>query len=690
MNKALMNSNVALKVLIGIFIVATIAFAVSIYNIAKNNVIDNQYRQSVSDLRIAAHQISSHAKESIRGNSYAFSDLAKVTKRFDARLNNLSVGSTKMPTLQVTLPDKLKTLENKWKGIKKEVGVIEGNKSSILWLHAVALKFEKNATQIHAEYQAILDRFSSSRASVDQVMLVQRQQLLAERIDAGLSRLLTSAEVKNTEFVELNNAIDEFSLSLKASISGSNQSKNRLLAGTANQTSLERIAQLFSVLSEEKERISVSAPEFLAAKSASESVFSNTPLLVTATSGLHDGIRTLPAKRLIGMDTAVAAAVIMAVSLLLAALTLHRSAIKRLKEETQANDRNQKALTQLLSEISELAEGNLAIEATVSEEFSGAIADSINFTIEQIRAIVSTINDTTEKVSEKAKLTQDKAVSLADQSRHQALEISEASSSVKRMAAKMTAMSADAAETSTVANSSVEIAKSGAKVVKNTIKGMDTIREQIQDTAKRIKRLGESSQEIGDIVSLITDIADQTNILALNASIQASMAGDAGRGFAVVADEVQRLAERSSSATRQIEALVRTIQSDTHEAVISMERTTSDVVSGASLTNDAGVALEEIERVSKNISALIADISGAANQQAESAATISQSMNTIKDTTSSTAEGTLAAANQVGELSSMTVELRQSVAGFKLPETIRGGKAKYTDIPTVTQKIANN
>jgi twitching motility protein PilJ len=214
-------------------------------------------------------------------------------------------------------------------------------------------------------------------------------------------------------------------------------------------------------------------------------------------------------------------------------------------------------------------------------------------------------------------------------------------------------------------------------VVQNTIGGMDTIREQIQETSKRIKRLGESSQEIGDIVSLINDISDQTNILALNAAIQASMAGDAGRGFAVVADEVQRLAERSGAATKQIEALVKTIQSDTQEAVLSMEQTTAEVVRGARLAEDAGVALEEIESVSKNLAALIQNISNAARQQASSAGHVSNTMNIIQEITSQTSAGTTATAQSIGKLAGITNELRNSVAGFTLPDEGRGsGRAR--------------
>ncbi len=355
-------------------------------------------------------------------------------------------------------------------------------------------------------------------------------------------------------------------------------------------------------------------------------------------------------------------------ALLLIAGVSRRYANLRLQSERRANEQNQAAILRLLDELADLADGDLTTTATVSEDFTGAIADSVNFTIDQLRRLVSRINSTAVKVSSAAQGTQQTALHLAEASDHQAQEIAGASAAINEMAVTIDQVSANAAESAAVAERSVSIANKGAKVVQNTINGMDTIREQIQDTSKRIKRLGESSQEIGDIVSLINDIADQTNILALNAAIQASMAGDAGRGFAVVADEVQRLAERSAAATKQIEALVKTIQTDTNEAVISMEQTTSEVVTGARLAQDAGVALEEIEGVSANLAELIQNISNAARQQASSAGHISNTMNVIQEITSQTSAGTGATAQSIGELADMALDLRKSVAGFTLPE----------------------
>ena len=322
----------------------------------------------------------------------------------------------------------------------------------------------------------------------------------------------------------------------------------------------------------------------------------------------------------------------------------------------------------MLDELADLADGDLRVQATVTESFTGAIADSINFSIDQMRALVSKINETSVQVSTVADQTQKSVQELTRASQRQSNEITVVSESVNEMAESIDMVSYNAAESSSVAERSVDIANKGASMVQNTIDGMDDIRGQIQETAKRIKRLGESSQEIGDIVALINDIADQTNILSLNAAIQASMAGDAGKGFAVVADEVQRLAERSGAAAKQISALIKTIQSDTNEAVSSMEQTTAEVVQGTRLAQDAGVALGEIEGVSKSLAEVIENISDAARQQAASAGKISNTMKSIQKISSQTTNGAKVTATAVGGLAEMTNELRASVTSFKLPE----------------------
>jgi twitching motility protein PilJ len=339
------------------------------------------------------------------------------------------------------------------------------------------------------------------------------------------------------------------------------------------------------------------------------------------------------------------------------------------KQETEdQNRRNQDAILRLLDELGDLAEGDLTVQASVTEDITGAIADSVNYAIEALRDLVSTINNTSELVASAAQETRSVADRLARASEVQARQIESSSKTVMQMAQFMDEVSAKTASSSEVAEKSVNIAHEGGDRVRRTIQGMDAIREHIQETSKRIKRLGESSQEIGDIVALINDIADQTNILALNAAIQATSAGEAGRGFAVVADEVQRLAERASNATKRIEALVKTTQADTNEAIISMEKSTTEVVNGADLAEKAGEALEEIETVSARLAALIDDVSKAAAQVTEMASRVSTAMITINEITAQTSESSVATASSIGKLNQLAQELRQSVAGFRLPD----------------------
>ena len=332
-------------------------------------------------------------------------------------------------------------------------------------------------------------------------------------------------------------------------------------------------------------------------------------------------------------------------------------------------DRNQEAILRLLDEISSLADGDLTAQATVTEDITGAIADSINYAVEALRGLVTTINQSAIQLDGTAKQTAALAQHLAKASNAQSKQIASATESIGDMAAFTEEISGNAERSSDVARHSVDVAHKGGEAVRRTIDGMNTIRETIQETSKRIKRLGESSQEIGNIVELINDIAEQTNILALNASIQASMAGEAGRGFAVVADEVQRLAERAANATKQIEVLVRTIQADTNEAVVSMERSTTDVVGGALLAENAGAALEEIEQVSNQIASLVQNISSGSRQQAGAASNIVRNMQVLKEISLQTADSTSATSHSVAKLAELSAGLRTAAAGFRLPET---------------------
>jgi len=327
---------------------------------------------------------------------------------------------------------------------------------------------------------------------------------------------------------------------------------------------------------------------------------------------------------------------------------------------------NQDAVLQLLDEMGDLADGDLTVKAQVRDSITGAIADSINYTIDSLRDLVVEINRATEQVTSATSVAQGTSSQLLSAAETQSEQILQTTDAVTDMTRSILQVSSNAAQASQVAQRSLEAATQGSQAVQNTISGMNEIRTQIQETSKRIKRLGESSQEISEIVELISDITEQTNILALNAAIQAASAGEAGRGFTVVAEEVQRLAERSSAATKQISAIVKTIQTDTHGAVVAMEKSTEGVVEGARVADAAGQALTEIETVTNNLARLIQSISAATNAQTESATTVANNMQLIQEITTQTTEGTQLTADSVGQLTSLAEELRSSVAGFKL------------------------
>ena len=350
--------------------------------------------------------------------------------------------------------------------------------------------------------------------------------------------------------------------------------------------------------------------------------------------------------------------------------SLRRAAERQLQAtntQRQENERNQRSILKLLDEMASLADGDLTVQATVTEDITGAIADSVNYAVEALRKLVATINASAMQVDASARQTQALGAQLGKASGVQTRQIASATESIAAMAASTEEVSGNAERAADVARHSVDVAHKGGEAVRRTIDGMNAIRETIQETSKRIKRLGESSQEIGNTVELISDIAEQTNILALNASIQASMAGEAGRGFAVVADEVQRLAERAATATKQIDVLVRTIQTDTNEAVVSMERSTTDVVGGALLAENAGAALEEIEQVSNQIASLVQNISVSSRNQSAAAQNIARNTQVLREVSTQTAESTQATAQAILKMAELAAALRKSVAGFRLP-----------------------
>ncbi|MCW9028544.1 MAG: methyl-accepting chemotaxis protein [Kangiella sp.] len=634
-----------------------------------------------SEMKVLSQQIATNASEAAQGNQSAFSELDAAAKQFSGNLRKLIDGEsvTNLPPAPAAiLNNEIKALDTLWNEVEPETQSILAFQQVVSRMYINADELAEQIPTMQRQYDSVIDTLLDNRADGEEVHQATRQKWLAERISSGMQKVLRGGAEAQIAAEDFGQDVDTFGVYLEGQLNGDALLEIRRVNNPEARVALESIVGEFQSVSEKVDYIVFSTPKLFEVQNASDKIYNTADTLLARTSSVESAFAAMTTSYTEPGSPVLSGAMFILILLLLVGMYANqRKAEKvRLREsevsaerEKEENARNQEAIIRLLDEIDSLADGDLTVKATVTEDFTGAIADSFNLTIDQLRGVVGAINEAVDQVSKSAEETQQTSSALAEASRQQAQEITGASAAINEMAVSIEQVSANASESSQVAEKSVEIAKKGGEVVRNTIRGMDTIREQIQETSKRIKRLGESSQEIGNIVSLINDIADQTNILALNAAIQASAAGEAGRGFAVVADEVQRLAERSSNATKQIEALVKTIQTDTNEAVISMEDTTSEVVRGARLAQDAGVALEEIETVSTNLADLIQSISNAARQQAASAGHVSNTMTVIQEITTQTSEGTQETARSIGKLTELSEDLRRSVSGFKLDST---------------------
>ncbi|ABC27448.1 Methyl-accepting chemotaxis protein [Hahella chejuensis KCTC 2396] len=663
----------------GVVIVAVIALLYVIFTVNLNASQDKTYISYASELRVLSQEIAKNSSEAADGKSEAFEELRRSRDDFQRLWDYLTKGNPErnLPAVESV---QMSNVTGLWDDVREAADQILGSKDTVLQLHQVAITLNDTIPQLQVEYDDVVQILLENNAPADQVAVAQRQSLLAERIVRSVNKVLAGGEDAVTAADRFGRDVNLFGRVLNGMVEGNQVMGITKVADEDATFGLEAIAELFEFVNENVDTILETSPELFRVREAANNIFEKSQALLTETSKLNEVFQTQAEGRLVSDEMGYALLFLIIVAILIIFYIGSQESKKRYEKEASQNEQNQNAILRLLDELADLADGDLTTEATVTEDFTGAIADSINFAIDQMRQLVTSINETAVRVAGAAQETQATAMHLADASEHQAQEIAGASAAINEMAVSIDQVSSNAAESAAVAERSVAIAKKGAEIVQSTIRGMDNIREQIQETSKRIKRLGESSQEIGDIVSLINDIADQTNILSLNAAIQASMAGDAGRGFAVVADEVQRLAERSSAATKQIEALVKTIQTDTNEAVISMEQTTAEVVRGARFAQDAGVALEEIENVSKNLADLIQNISNAARQQSSSAGHISNTMNVIQEITSQTSAGTNATAKSIGKLAELANQLRNSVAGFKLPDQVGHSNEEDLDI----------
>jgi twitching motility protein PilJ len=489
--------------------------------------------------------------------------------------------------------------------------------------------------------------------------------MLTQRIAKNASALLVGDEINPEVAFLLGKDTNAFRDILQALGKGSNDADTREKLGDLDKAFKSYQAAVGSILG--------NMQPLVLSKQAGARIFRGSEELLKATDDLAGGFQQKLSEGG-GFMLLLLSLVVLAVAALALLAKIYLDDTRRRAEDAelqrqsseQTNRENQDAILQLMNELGDLADGDLTTSATVSENITGAIADSINYTIEELRLLVGRINDAANRVTAATEIARQTSAELLSAAERQSREIQDAGQSALEMARSMSEVSGSATQSAQVARQSLAAAEKGTQAVEDSIKGMDEIRNQIQETSKRIKRLGESSQEIGEIVELISDITEQTNVLALNAAIQAASAGDAGRGFTVVAEEVQRLAERSAEATKQIAAIVKTIQTDTQDAVSAMEQSTQGVVEGAKLSDAAGQALAEIGHVSRNLSDLIENISTSTQSQADSATEVAKLMQDILSVTEQTTAGTQRTAAAVDELNALASELKGSVAGFKV------------------------
>lgn len=656
---------------IGLIVVAAVTLLVTVAIF----IASAQNDQSLLDRRLVASQLERTAQEmtietlrAVRGNKASFDTVLTQRARFIADLDALSGKDPKRQTVRVPADRQaeLASVQSSWNEYNLALAkVLEGQKA-ILGVSGLAAQINQLLPDLLSTSDDVVQALIASQASPQVVYLATRQLMLIERIG------LTMGEITGGDQTAAN-ASDRFGrdVALFGGVLNGFLNGNRMaprIDDSATRAKLRDVAVLFATVNQGGSDVLAQAPALLTANQAATTIDKIAGAFTANVSKLATGLAQdqLNSGRLayVGYLTGLIALLV----LFWLGVVLVRDSRSAMRSTEAQNQRNQQAILRLLDEMMTLADGDLSSHTTVTEEITGAIADSVNYSIDALRDLVGTINDTSVRVSAAVERSQSDSRTLADKSREQAQEISAVSDSIAQMSDQIEAVSFNAQQSAAIAQSSVDVAHRGGDAVRETIAGMTNIREQIQETAKRIKRLGESSQEIGDIVGLITDIADQTNILALNAAIQAAMAGEAGRGFAVVADEVQRLAERVGKATRQIELLVNTIQTDTSEAMLAMEQTTTNVVSGAALAENAGKALQEIETVSLNLSEQISQIAQVTEKEAQVATDLREKVNNIRENTQETSDKAIRASEEIGTLGSLSSELNRSVAGFKMPD----------------------
>ena len=656
--------------LLGIaFALTTVAGLGLIFYQIRDSANATTYISAAGEMETLSQRIAKAAQLSLQGSPQAFAELRSGAARFAELLEALGNGGTidgkDIPPVPASAQSEIAELRNAWEATARNATQLVGQEKNLLALNRSVVTINGQNDQLLEQAEQLAQARFQAGGSGRDAAATSNGVMLTQRIAKNANALLVANAIEPQTAFTLGKdtkALGDLIAELKQTTTDA-EARRRLLSLEAGaQGTIDAVAAIMENIQ-----------TLVQAKQAGSRIFWDSDALTAHTRALSDSLgRTYRGLTPATIGIAIAAMVGLGILSLMAKTNNAEIAARRAEAEAQQksaeHERNlaQQAILRLMNEMGDLADGDLTVRTTVSEDITGAIADSVNYTIEELSVLVRRINDAAVRVTAATESAQHTSTELLGATERQSKEIQNAGTTIQQMAHSMAESSERALRSAQVARRSLDSAHKGAGAVENTIKGMNEIREQIQETSKRIKRLGESSQEIGEIVELISDITEQTNVLALNAAIQAASAGEAGRGFTVVAEEVQRLAERSAEATKQIAAIVKTIQTDTKDAVGAMETATRDVVEGAQLSDAAGQALAEIGDVSMETARLIEQISSDTQHQAATATRVAEAMKDILAVTEQTARGTQQTAVSVGELADLAVELKGSVSGFKV------------------------
>jgi twitching motility protein PilJ len=629
-----------------------------------------------------SQRLAKSATQALVGNATAFADVQESASILASTTRGLRDGDSalNLGALSDSFQTELEQISPLVDRTEKNAKLVLQQQKTLTQIGAALRQISRQSTELLEIAQSISSLKVQQGASAAEMATVGQLVMLTQRIGKSSNEFLTTEGVKPEAVQLLGKDLNSFKEISQGLLGGNADLHLSAARDGATRQQAELLIKQFDDMRVQGGAILGNLQSLVSAREAQTVIVTDSEPLRHALDALQ---RKLSDQAGVGGGALVVLALAAALTLLsaggLSFVQLQDSRRRqsaaddqRVEAEHQeqdakrVNDANQAAILRLMNELQTVAEGDLTQEATVTEDITGAIADSVNYTVEELRSLVANVQKTAAQVAQTTSDVDTTSTELLAASKEQLHEIRETGQSVLEMAGRINDVSTQAQESARVARQSLLAAESGLTAVQNAIGGMNAIRDQIQETSKRIKRLGESSQEIGEITELISDITEQTNVLALNAAIQAASAGEAGRGFSVVAEEVQRLAERSADATRQIAALVKAIQTDTQDAIGAMERSTQGVVEGAKLSDNAGTALSEIDRVSRRVADLIEQISNSASREAGLANEVAENIQHIFAVTEQTGEGTRVTAGQVRELSRMAEELRQSVSRFKI------------------------